>query len=214
MNGMVTLTALVMMGTAAMADKLSFDADMTSKAPAGWTIAKTGTGEPKWAVEEDASAPSGSKVVKQSGRATYPLLLKDGTKVEDGAVEVQFKALSGEEDRAAGLVWRVKDANNYYVVRANALEDNVVLYKTVDGQRSSLDIVGRQGGYGVNVPVPANQWHTLQVEFAGPRFTVIFNGKRLFDVEDATFTDAGMVGLWTKADSVTAFTNFAFEERK
>jgi hypothetical protein len=205
---------LALAGTAALADKLSFDSDAAGRPPAGWTVAKTGSGEPRWTVEDDATAPSGAKVVKQSGRATYPLLLKEGSNLKDGAVEVQFKALSGSEDRAAGLVWRARDANNYYVVRANALENNVVLYKTVNGKRSELDIVGRRGGYGVKEPVPANKWNTLRVEFAGSRFTVLFNGKRLFDVEDATFPDAGMVGLWTKADSVTAFAGFAFEEKR
>ena len=197
-----------------MAETLRFEGDAVGKPPAGWTVAMTGTGSPTWTVEEDASAPAGPKVVKQSGRATYPLLLKDGTKVKDGVVQVQFKAIAGSEDRAAGIVWRVRDANNYYVVRANALEDNVVLYKTVDGRRSSLDIVGRRGGYGVNVPVPPNRWHTLKIEFAGKRFAVTFNGKRLFEVEDVTFTNAGLVGLWTKADSVTAFADVSLEEKK
>jgi hypothetical protein len=144
-------------------------------------------------------------VLKQSGRATYPLLLKNDTKIKDGFIEVRFKALAGSEDRAAGLVWRAANANNYYVVRANALEDNVVLYKTVDGVRSALDILGRTGGYGINVPVPDNQWLSLRVEFKGTRFNVLYNGKQLFEVEDSTFGEAGMVGLWTKADSVTLF---------
>jgi hypothetical protein len=121
-----------------------------------------------------------------------------------------FKPIAGAEDRAGGLVWRAKDANNYYVVRANALEDNVVLYKTVNGARSSLDIAGQKGGYGVKIAVPANQWHTLRVEFAGTRFKVSFNGEPLFEVEDSTFTAAGMVGLWTKADSVTAFSALSY----
>jgi hypothetical protein len=210
----VISAALAMMGAAAMAETVNFDADATGNAPTGWTIAKTGTGTSIWTVEEDRSAPSKSKVLKQSGRATYPLLLRNGTSVKDGVVEVRFKAVSGVEDRAAGIVWRVKDPDNYYVVRANALEDNVVLYKTVNGRRSSLDIVGRKGGYGVKVPVPANRWHALRVEFAGPRFKVKFNGKELFEVEDATFNEAGMVGLWTKADSVTMFDDFTFDEKK
>src|SRR5262245_36254429 len=205
---------ILLLAEPVMAETLSFDADSVGRAPAGWTVAKTGTGSPKWTVESDPSAPSKTNVLRQSGRATYPLLLKTGSSVRDGFVEVRFKAIAGSEDRAAGIVWRAKDADNYYVVRANALEDNVVLYKTVDGRRSSLDIVGRQGGYGVNVPVAAGQWHTLRIEFVGQRFTVTFNGRRLFDVEDATFADAGMVGLWTKADSVTAFAGFSFEERK
>jgi hypothetical protein len=94
------------------------------------------------------------------------------------------------------------------------LEDNVVLYKTVKGIRSPLDIVGRKGGYGVKVPVPSTQWHTLRAEFDGSYFTVIYNGKAMFKVEDATFEDAGMVGLWTKVDSVTAFDDFSFGETK
>ena len=144
----VVITALLAMGTTAMADTVTFDADAIGSAPAGWTPAKTGKGDPKWTIEQEPTAPSKAKVVKQSGRASYPLLLKNGTSLKDGFIEVQFKALSGSEDRAAGLVWRAKDADNYYVVRANALEDNVVLYKTVKGVRSSLDIVGRKAATG------------------------------------------------------------------
>jgi hypothetical protein len=208
----LAIAAVLAMGAAAMAETAKFDADATGKAPAGWTQAKTGKGDPKWTVEEDPTAPSRSKVLKQSGRATYPLLLKNATSLKDGFIEAQFKALSGSEDRAAGLVWRAKDADNYYVVRANALEDNVVLYKTVKGVRSPLDIVGRKGGYGIKIPVPAQQWHRLRVEFTGSRFKVLYDGKQVFEVEDATFRDAGMVGLWTKADSVTLFDEIAYGE--
>jgi len=165
-------------------------------------------------VERDDTARSKQKVLKQSGEATYPLALKDGTSIKDGFVEAKFKAISGSEDRAGGLVWRARDADNYYVVRANALEDNVVLYKTVKGVRNSLDIVGRRGGYGVEQAVPPNQWHMLRVEFLGTRFKVIFNGKPLFEVDDSTFAEPGMVGLWTKADSVTAFDAFAYGDAK
>jgi hypothetical protein len=210
----VAITTMLATGAIAMADKVKFDADTIGSAPTGWMQAKSGKGDPKWTVEQDPTAPSRSKVIKQSGRATYPLLLKNGTSLKDGFIEVQFKALSGSEDRAAGLVWRARDADNYYVVRANALEDNVVLYKTVNGVRSSLDIVGRKGGYGVKVPVPPQQWHRLRVEFKGNRFKVLYNGKQLFEVEDATFKDAGMVGLWTKADSVTLFDEVAYGETK
>ena len=196
-----------------MADSTaSFEADAIGAAPKGWTATKTGKGDSKWTIEQDKTAPSNSKVVKQSGRATYPLLLNNDTDIKDGFIQIKFKAVAGSEDRAGGVVWRARDANNYYVVRANALEDNVVLYKTVDGVRNSLDIVGRKGGYGVKTAVPANQWHALRVEFAGARFKVIFNEKALFEVEDGTFAEPGMVGLWTKADSVTAFTAFAFGE--
>lgn len=195
---------LLTVGSIAMAEPVTFDGAVGS-APKGWTLTKTGKGESKWTIEADPSAPSKANVLKQSGVASYPVALKAGTSIRDGALEVKFKAIAGKEDRAAGLIWRAKDADNYYIVRANALEDNVVLYKTVNGTRSSLEIVGRKGGYGVKTAVPANQWHTLNVEFSGTRFKVAFNGAPLFEVEDETFRDAGMIGLWTKADSVTLF---------
>jgi len=184
---------------------VSFESSQIGAAPEGWTATLTGSGNPKWTVENDETAPSKSKVLQQSGRATYPLLLKNDTNIKDGFIEIRFKAIAGSQDRAAGVVWRARDVNNYYVVRANALEDNFVLYKTVDGVRTALDIVGRKGGYGVSVPVPANTWHSLRIDFKAARFTASFNGKQLLEVEDSTFTDAGKVGLWTKADSVTRF---------
>ena len=198
-----------------MADNTTkFETETVGGAPKGWTATMTGKGDPKWTVEQDQSAPSKSKILKQSGQATYPLLLKENTNIKDGFIEVKFKAIAGSEDRAAGLVWRARDANNYYVVRANALEDNVVLYKTVNGVRSPLDIVGRKGGYGVDTAVPANQWHALRVDFNGSRFSVTYNGKQLFEVEDSTFSNAGKVGLWTKADSVTLFDQINYDETK
>src|SRR5215216_3729780 len=205
---------VVVMGVPVMAQDLNFDTDTAGSPPKGWMLTMTGKGAPKWTVERDETAPSKGLVLKQSGKASYPLALKEGTRIKDGFVEVTFKAIAGSEDRAAGLVWRIKDANNYYVVRANALEDNVVLYKTVNGVRSSLDIVGRKGGYGIAASVPANRWHGLRVEFNGSRFKVIFNGKQLFEVEDSTFRDAGKVGLWTKADSVTMFDEITYGETK
>jgi hypothetical protein len=193
---------------------VSFENAQIGATPEGWTATLTGKGDPKWTVERDETAPSKQKVLKQSGRAPYPLLLKNDTNIKDGFIEVKFKAVAGSQDRAAGVVWRARDANNYYVVRANALEDNFVLYKTVDGVRSALDIVGRKGGYGVAVPVPANTWHSLRIEFKAARFGASFNGKQLFEVEDSTFTGAGMVGLWTKADSVTLFDEITYGETK
>jgi hypothetical protein len=184
---------------------VTFEADAVGGTPKGWTATKTGRGDPRWTIEQDQTAASKSKIVKQSGTATYPLLLKDDTQIQDGFIEVMFKAVAGSEDRAAGIAWRARDANNYYVVRANALEDNVVLYKTVEGVRSALDIVGRKGGYGVAVSVPANEWLKLRVEFKDSRFRILYNGQQLFEVENATFRDAGKIGLWTKADSVTLF---------
>jgi hypothetical protein len=214
-RGAIIAATLFLMGVNDMSNHaMSFESTQTGVAPEGWMATLTGSGDPKWTVESDETAPSKSKVLKQSGRATYPLLLKNDTSIKDGFVEMKFKAIAGSQDRAAGIVWRAKDANNYYVTRANALEDNVVLYKTVNGVRSPLDIVGRKGGYGTDVKVPANAWHSLRVDFRGSRFSVSFNGKQLFEVEDSTFTDAGKVGLWTKADSVTLFDAVIYGETK
>jgi hypothetical protein len=193
---------------------VSFESTRIGATPEGWTATLTGKGDPNWTVESDETTPSRLKVLKQSGRATYPLLLKNDTNIKDGFIEVKFKAIAGSQDRAAGVVWRARDANNYYVVRANALEDNFVLYKTVNGVRSALDIVGRKGGYGIDVPVPANTWHDLRIDFNANRFRASFNGNQLFEVEDSTFADAGMVGLWTKADSVTLFDQMTYGDTK
>jgi hypothetical protein len=192
---------------------VSFENAQIGATPEGWTATLTGKGDPKWTVERDETAQSKQKVLKQSGRATYPLLLKNDTNIKDGFIEIRFKAIAGSQDRAGGVVWRARDANNYYVVRANALEDNFVLYKTVNGVRSPLDIVGRKGGYGVAVPVSANTWHSLRIDFKATRFGASFNGKQLFEVENSTFTDAGKVGLWTKADSVTLFDEVTYGEK-
>src|SRR5205814_2696112 len=209
----MTLTLLVCTGLwsgTAFAETINFDDLKPGAPPPGWTATQTGSGLAKWSVEKDGSAPSKPNVLKQSGQATFPVCFKNDTNLKDGFVEVKFKPVSGKEDQAGGVIWRAQDANNYYIARANALEDNVVLYKTVNGKRSSLDIVGRKGGYGVKETVASGQWHTLRVEFAGNKFKLTFDGKHLFDVEDTTVTEPGKVGVWTKADSVTLFDDFTY----
>ena len=202
--------AITMATAVAIAETVNFDDMKTGAPPPGWTTTQTGSGTAKWAIEKDDAAPSKSNVLKQSGQATFPVCIKNDTNLKDGFVEVKFKPVAGKEDQAGGVIWRAKDSNNYYIARANALEGNVVLYKTVNGKRSPLDIVGRKGGYGMKEPVASGQWHMLPVEFAGNHFKLSFDGKHLFDVEDTTFTEAGKVGVWTKADSVTLFDDFAF----
>jgi hypothetical protein len=114
----------------------------------------------------------------------------------------RFKALSGKRDQAGGIVWRWKDGNNYYVARANALENNVSLYYTEKGKRNTIKYV--------NAPVALNAWHVLRVEFRGTRIRVILNGKPYIELDDKHIAGEGAVGLWTKADSVTAFDDFAY----
>ncbi len=203
------LSAGLLSGTA-LAETINFDDLKPGAPPPGWTATQTGSGSAKWSVEKDDSAPSKPNVLKQSGTATFPVCIKNDANLKDGFVEVKFKPVSGKEDQAGGVIWRARDANNYYIFRANANENNAVLYKTVNGKRSPLDIVGRKGGYGVKETVASGQWHTLRVEFAGNRFKAYCDGKHLFDVEDKTFTEAGRVGVWTKADSVTLFDDFTY----
>ena len=207
---MSIIIAAVLLASRAHAETITFDDLQVGAPPTGWIATQTGKGAAKWAVVQDDSAPSASKVLKQFGEATYSVCIKKDTKIQDGFVEVKFKPVSGREDQAGGIVWRAQDANNYYVVRANANEDNVTLYKTVNGKRSPLDIAGRRGGYGVDEKVASGKWHTLRIEFAGNRFKTTFDGKPLFEVDDGTFTEAGMVGVWTKSDSVTLFDDFSY----
>jgi hypothetical protein len=184
--------------------------DRSTALPDGWISGVTGHGAAKWEVIADSSATSAPNVLRQSGEATFCWAVDTTKKLKDGFAEVKIKPLSGKEDQAGGLVWRFKDPNNYYVVRANALEGNVVMYKTVDGKRSSLQVKGRMLGYGIDSKVPKGKWSTLRVEFAGNLFTVLFGGKKLFEVEDDTFKEEGAVGLWTKADSVTLFDDLKY----
>ena len=196
------------------AETVDFSNVKPGNLPPHWIGTQTGKGQAKWSIEKDANTPGKPNVLKQSGEATYPVCIKDDTRLKDGYVEVRFKPVSGKEDQAGGVIWRGKDKDNYYICRANALEDNVVLYRTVRGTRSALDIMGRKGGYGVKEPVAPAQWHTLRVQFKAHRFKVSFDGKHLFDVEDNTFNDAGKVGVWTKADSVTLFDDFSYGTTK
>ena len=203
MKTITTLIAIVsLLAAAAQAATENFDAAKAGEAPAGWTCTKTGSGNPNWAVVADASAPSKPNALKQSGEAAYPVAFKNDTNLKDGFVEVKFKPVSGEEDQAGGVVWRAQDADNYYVARANALEGNVRIYHFVKGKRTQFK--------GVNLPVASGQWHTLRVDFTGNRFAVLFNGRELFAAEDGTIQDAGKVGVWTKADSVTLFDDFSY----
>jgi len=199
----IALTVITLMTPAgAFADIVNFDNYKVGAPPPGWTATRTGSGEARWTIEKDDTAPSKPNVLKQSGQATFPVCIKDDTSLKDGFVEVKFKPLSGKEDQAGGVIWRAKDANNYYVARANALEDNVTVYYTVNGRRTERKRIGMK--------VALNQWHTLRVDFLANHFTVTLDGKKAIEWDDDTFKDAGKVGLWTKADSITLFDDFTY----
>jgi Domain of Unknown Function (DUF1080) len=171
--------------------------------PSGFSEVLTGQGDPvRWRVLEDASAPGG-KVITETSRDTadyrFPLCIRDDVTARDVAVSVRFKAVAGEVDQAAGLIVRALDDKNYYVARANALEANVRLYKVTDGVRRQ--IAGR------NIDVPSGVWQSLRLEVVGDTLTVALNGERVIETQDLAITGAGKVGLWTKADSLTHFTD-------
>jgi hypothetical protein len=193
---------------ATMAETITFDADAAGAAPSGWTAGVTGRGTARWTVEADATAPSQSNVLKQSGRGDFPWCVKNDTQIADGYVEAKFKPISGKEDQAGGVVWRWKDGDNYYVARANALENNVSLYYTRSGRRITIKYV--------DAPVPKNQWHTLRVDFSDKRIRVALDGKTYIEIDDEHIAGPGRVGVWTKADSVTMFDDFSYApaERK
>jgi hypothetical protein len=186
----------------ANAQVVNFDKDVAASAPAAWSAGVTGRGTHRWTVEADASAPSAPNVLKQSGSGDFPWCVLKGSSLEDGFVEVKLKPLAGKEDQAGGVVWRWKDGDNYYVARANALENNVSLYYTEGGRRKTLKYV--------DAPVPRQQWHTLRVEFSGAAIRVLLNGKEYIRMEDRHIAGAGAVGVWTKADSVTLFDDFSY----
>jgi hypothetical protein len=197
-----TMIVTTMATVLAAAETVNFDDMKPGVPPPGWTATQTGSGTAKWSVEKDASAPSKPNVLKQSGQATFPICFKNDTKIQDGFVEVKFKPIAGKEDQAGGVIWRAKDSDNYYIARANALEGNVTIYHTIKGKRTEKKRT--------NMKVASGEWHTLRVDFSGAHFTVTFDGKKAIEWADETFKDAGKVGVWTKADSVTLFDDFTY----
>lgn len=181
---------------------VSFEHEALGQIPHDFATALTGGGGAvRWMVKEDAAAPGSKKVLVQASTdATdyrFPLCVYSGLSAKDVDVRVRFKAITGQVDQAAGIVIRFKDKDNYYVVRANALEDNVRLYRVVGGKRQQFAAA--------NTKVTSGQWHKLALSAEGTHFRVSFDDQPLFEAEDSTFPDAGKIGLWTKADSVTAF---------
>jgi len=202
MKTTITMASTLLAAGVSVAQTMNFDKDPTGVPPADWTCGVTGRGNSRWTIERDPGAPSPPNVLMQSGTGDFPWCVRTGTSIADGFVEVKFKPIRGREDQAGGLVWRWKDGNHYYVARANALENNVSLYYTEGGMRKTLKYV--------DAPVASNAWHVLRVEFRGTHIRVLLNGKAAIELDDAHIAGAGAVGVWTKADSVTAFDDLSF----
>jgi hypothetical protein len=186
---------------------INFDSAEVGKPPPDFTTALTGGGGPiSWVVREDSQAPGGHRIlVQESSDDTsyrFPMCIYDKAVARDVAVEVKYKALSGMVDQAGGIVLRYTP-ENYYIARANVLEDNIDLFKTVNGKRLKIEEV--------TVKVSPGVWHTLIFEAKGPHLRVTFDGKLVIQTDDTTFSKPGKAGLWTKADSVSAFRDLVIE---
>ena len=200
-------TGLLALGLSANAVRvMNFDNVPPGRTPPGWTVAMTNRGRaPQWEVRDDRTAPTRPHVLAQVSadpvENRYPLAIWDGQSLRDGEISVRLKPVSGRETRAGGIVWRYRDENNYYLVRANALDKKVQVFKVEHGSRIPLMA-------GVTHDFPQNEWSTLKVTVKGNRFQIYMDHRRVMQGQDGTFTGSGKVGLWTAADSVTYFDDF------
>ncbi|MHC4064956.1 MAG: family 16 glycoside hydrolase, partial [Planctomycetota bacterium] len=188
--------------------KLSFDDASVGKLPEGWKVEGTRQSGPvaTWMVQADATAPSKPNVLaltdpKEGVGHTFNLCWSDTIRFQDGEIELSFKALSGMEDQGGGPVWRVQGKDNYYICRANPLESNFRVYHVKDAKRKTLA--------SAKLDIPSGKWHTIKIEHRGNHIRCHLNGRKLLDVKDDTFAEAGGIGLWTKADAVTSFDDLA-----
>ncbi|MBY0510561.1 MAG: DUF1080 domain-containing protein [Rhodospirillaceae bacterium] len=187
--------------------RVDFEDMAENAAPQGFSVALTGAGGPPiWVVKSTDGNKALVQITSEDRNFRFPLCIYQSFSARDVDVSVRFRALTGRIDQAAGVVWRYQNADNYYVVRANALENNVVLYKVENGKRIDLKPVGETlFSYGKKAMVAQKEWNRLRLVARGDHFSVWLNDTKVFDVEDNTFMDSGRVGLWTKADSVTSF---------
>lgn len=185
--------------------RFNFDNYAVDQRPEGWSQAYTGSGGTDWKVIEENGNKVFAQLYSNNPNSHFNITTHDSISATNVILTVRLKGVKGEKDQGGGFVWRYTDKGNYYVVRANPLEDNVVLYKVENGKRTDLPLVGKGKTYGMEVASMGSSWHTLKLSAIGNMFTVYFDDQELFKVEDNTFTKAGKVGLWTKADAVTYF---------
>lgn len=188
---------------AARSRTFTFENDSTGAPPADFEFARTGGGaEGKWTVEPERGGKNHVLLQSSADKTDYrfPVAVVKNESLRDVTLTVRARPLAGSVDQGFGLVWRYRDANNYYIAHCNALEDNCTIYHVIDGSRRPFQ--NRE------VRVATNTWHTLKMEARGDHFVVWFDGQKVLDARDGTF-QAGRVGLWTKADSVIEFDDFA-----
>lgn len=202
LNKIFIFTIAILAISNANAQTINFDKNKINISSTELNCGLTGMGYDRWLVVNDTTAPSGSNVLHQSGIGSYPWCMVPNISIQDGFVQTKFKPISGHIDRAGGVIWRFTSKDSYYVARANALEDNVSLYYVKNGRRITIEYV--------KAPVKNDNWNTLRVEFKDKRIQVFLNGVKYIDLEDTQITNAGSVGVWTKADSNTKFDDLTF----
>ncbi len=193
-------------------DAWDFEDVPLGQLPRGWRVEGTNQRGPlaTWQVVADETAPSGKKVLALTSPnhdfgGTFNLCWTDAVSFLNGELEVGFKANAGREDEGGGLIWRVRDRDNYYVARFNPLEENFRLYYVKDGARKMLA--------SATIGLKAGVWHRMRITHAGPRIEGYLNGNKLLEVVDTTFEEAGGIGLWTKADATTSFDDLSVVRR-
>lgn len=213
-------TALLCVSACQKAPVATAPAAVSEQPLAGWKFDETPVGKlpehfvPKennptkamaaWAVAADPAAPSTPNVLTvntENANATYNLALIEGTSFGDVDVRVQVRGNTGTEDQGGGLIWRARDENNYYVCRINPLEPNFRVYKVIDGKRKQLQTV--------EVATETGKWYSVRAVMRGDHIECYVDGRKLLDVQDGDLKDAGMIGLWTKADASSSFDNLS-----
>jgi hypothetical protein len=187
---------------------LTFDNYQSDQIAKGWSQYYTGIGGTDWKVIGHEGQNVFAQLYSDNPNSHFNIAVNDSIQATDMTLSVKLKGVKGNEDQGGGFVWRFTNKENYYIVRANPLEDNVVLYKVKNGKRTDLPLIGKGKTYGTKVPSMGKEWHTLKVIVKGNIFTVVMDDKELFKVQDSTFENAGKIGFWTKADAVTYFDNF------
>lgn len=183
----------------------NFSKEEAGKLPADWTQYYTGSGSTDWKIVNDNGNNVLAQVYKKNPGGHFNIVVNEQIKATDVELSVRLKGVEGADDQGGGFVWRFIDKNNYYIVRANPLEDNVVLYIVKNGKRTDLPLIGKGKTYGMPVDKLGSGWNKLGLKVQGDIFTVSLNDKELFKVQDSTFPNSGKIGLWTKADAVTYF---------
>jgi hypothetical protein len=208
MTGLVAVLGGFLLASDQKARAFKFKKEDLGRVPAGWKAAKTGTGEGSvWKVVSDDTAPSKSGYVlaqtAESPNNVFNICVADDANYKDVEISVAFKAMTGKLDQGGGVVWRYKDANNYYIARMNPLEDNFRVYKVQDGKRTQFA--------SAEVKIPTGTWHTMKIEHRGDHIVCYLDDKQHLDVHDSTFNDAGKIGLWSKADAQSYFDGLKVE---